>query len=62
MKRMDVQTLLALLLVLLAVAYVARRFWRTLRPARRGAAADCGSGCGCASPVARRDETADSRG
>jgi len=53
-KRMDVQTLLALLLVLLAVAYVARRFWRTLRPARSGGA-DCGTGCGCGSEGVRHE-------
>ena len=49
MTGMDVQTILALLLVLLAVGYVARRAWRTLRPAVRSSAGDdgCGSGCGC---------------
>ena len=47
---MDLQTILALLLVLGAVSYVARRAWRTLRPAVRSSSGDdpgCGSGCGC---------------
>jgi hypothetical protein len=59
---MDVQSLLALLVVLLAVAYVARRMWRTLRSARaRDAATACGSGCGCAPTAApaRRNGIAD---
>ena len=49
MTRMDVQTILALLVVLLAVGYVARRAWRTLRPAVRPSSSDggCGPGCGC---------------
>ena len=50
MTAMDVQTILALLVVLGAVAYVARRAWRTLRPAVRpssGGDDGCGSGCGC---------------
>jgi hypothetical protein len=47
---MDLQTILALLVVLGAVAWVGRRLWRTLRPAVRpssGGGGDCGSGCGC---------------
>ena len=51
MTAMDVQTLLAILVVLLAAGYVARRAWRTLRPAVRSSSSDgggsCGSGCGC---------------
>ena len=51
MTGMDVQTLLALLVVLVAAGYVARRAWRTLRPAVRppssGDGGSCGSGCGC---------------
>jgi len=43
---MDVQTLLALLVVAAAVVYVARRSWRTMRAAR-GGDAGCGSSCGC---------------
>ncbi len=38
------QTLIVVLVVLLAVAYVARRAWATLRPKP---AAGCGDGCGC---------------
>lgn len=51
MTAMDLQTILALLLVLGAVAYVGRRAWRTLRPAVRSSSGGgddgCGSGCGC---------------
>ena len=50
MTGMDLQTVLALLLVLLAAGYVARRAWRTLRPAVRPSSGDdggCGTGCGC---------------
>ena len=54
MTAMDLQTILALLVVLGAVAYVGRRLWRTVRPAVRassggdgGDGGDCGSGCGC---------------
>ncbi len=46
---MDTQTLLALLLVLAAVAYVVRRGWRTLRGSRARSPADgpgCGPNCG----------------
>ena len=40
-----VQTLVVILLVLVAAAYVGRRAWRTLRPARNaGCAHDCGCG------------------
>jgi hypothetical protein len=38
------QTLLVALLVLAAVAYVARLAWRALRPRKD---AGCASGCGC---------------
>ncbi len=37
------QTLLILLIVAVALSFVARRAWRTLRPAKAG----CGDGCGC---------------
>lgn len=53
MIAMDLQTLLALLVVLLAVAWVGRHLWRTLRPAVRSGAGGgddpgCGGGgCGC---------------
>ena len=51
MTAMDLQTLLAILVVLLAAGYVARRAWRTLRPAVRSSSGGdddgCGSGCGC---------------
>ena len=40
------QTLVVAVLVLAAVAFVARRAWRTLRPARAGAGCDSGCGCG----------------
>jgi hypothetical protein len=39
-----VETVIVVLLVLGAAAYVARRAWATLRPR---AAAGCGDGCGC---------------
>jgi hypothetical protein len=39
------QTVIAVLVVLLALGFVARRAWATLRPK---AAAGCGDGCGCA--------------
>ena len=49
---MDPQTLVVLLIVAAAVAYVARRAWRTLRASRAASDASCGSGCGCEpSPV-----------
>ena len=44
---MDVQTLLALLVVVAALAYLGRRTWRTLRAARKTAGDGCGTGCGC---------------
>ena len=50
---MDLQTLLALLVVLAAVAWIGRRAWRTLRTARArpaggGESDGCGpGGCGC---------------
>jgi hypothetical protein len=40
------QTVIVALVVLAAVAFVARRAWATLRPK---AAAGCGDGCGCGS-------------
>jgi hypothetical protein len=43
----DPQTLVVLLVVAAAVAYVARRAWRTLRGARASGDAACGSSCGC---------------
>ena len=48
MTAMDTQTLLALLVVVAAVAYVARRGWRTLRGgrARSGDGPGCGPNCG----------------
>ncbi len=47
-----VQTLVVLLLVLAAAAYVGRRAWRTLRPRK---AAECDAGCGCGDAGARDD-------
>ena len=49
MTAMALQTLLALLVVAVAVAYVARRFWRTVRGGRASGEGDgCGAGgCGC---------------
>ena len=48
------QSILVLLLVLAAAAYVGRRLWRTLRPARVDAAggAGCDAGCGCGADTA----------
>ncbi len=37
------QTFIILLVVAVAFAFVARRAWKTLRPAKAG----CGDGCGC---------------
>ena len=39
------QTLVVVLIVLAAAAYVGRRAWSTLRPKK---AAGCDAGCGCA--------------
>jgi hypothetical protein len=44
---MDAQMLVVLLIVAAALAYVARRMWRTLRPSRASGDASCGSSCGC---------------
>ena len=47
---MELQTLLAFLIVLLAVGYVGRKLWRTMRSARvqGGGSSGCGDGgCGC---------------
>jgi hypothetical protein len=41
-----VQTLVVVLVVLAALAYVGRLAWRTLRPPKD---AGCASGCGCES-------------
>ena len=46
---MELQTLLALLVVLAAAGWLGRRTWRTVRTARRTAEAGCGQGCGCES-------------
>ena len=43
------QTLIIVLAVALALGFVARRAWRTLRPAVAGGKAGCGDGCGCGS-------------
>ncbi|HEX6629825.1 MAG TPA: hypothetical protein VF048_01990 [Gemmatimonadaceae bacterium] len=45
---MDVQSVIALLIVLAALGYVTRGLWRKLRPAggSDGESA-CASGCGC---------------
>ncbi len=48
-----VQMVVALVVVLLAAAYVGRRAWATLRP-RRDAAGCAGGGCGCGDPAAGR--------
>lgn len=46
---MDIQTLVALVIVAAAAAYMGRRFIRTIRGTRTeaGAGAGCASGCGC---------------
>ena len=47
---MQAQTLIVMLIVLVAAAYVARLFWRAIRGTRAGAgeSAGCASGgCGC---------------
>ena len=44
---MTAQTLIVILIVLAAVAYIGRRAWRTVRAARGGDDAGCGAGCGC---------------
>lgn len=40
------QTLIVLLLVLAAAAYVGRKAWAALRPKKTGAGCDAGCGCG----------------
>jgi hypothetical protein len=42
------QTLIVLLLVLAAAAYLGRLAWRALRPKTDPG---CGTGCGCSTPV-----------
>ena len=44
---MTAQTIIVLLVVLGAAAYIGRRAWRTVRAARGGDDAGCGAGCGC---------------
>ena len=41
------QTIIALSLVAVAVAYVGRRAWNTMAAARAKKAAGCGDDCGC---------------
>jgi len=41
---MDVQTLIVVAIVAVALLFVGRRAWRTLRPTRD---AGCGHDCGC---------------
>jgi hypothetical protein len=46
---MEIQTLIVVLIVLGAVAYVTRLFWKAVRGARADSATGCASGgCGCA--------------
>jgi hypothetical protein len=48
---MDVQTLIVVLIVAAAAAFVGRRAWATMRPRKdAGCASDCG--CGDAAPGA----------
>ena len=47
-----VQTLVVLMIVLAAGAYVGRRVWRALRPAK---AAGCGTECGCGGETSGSD-------
>ena len=42
------QTLIIVLIVAVAVGFMARRGWKTLRPAKAG----CGDACGCGSSAA----------
>lgn len=42
------QTLIVILIVLIAAAWLGRMAWRTLRPAKDAAGGSCGTGCGCA--------------
>ena len=45
---MNAQSVIALLIVLAALAYVTRSLWQKLRPARGDAdGGACASGCGC---------------
>lgn len=46
------QTLIVVALVALALLFVGRRAWKTLRPARD---AGCAHGCGCDAGAARDD-------
>ena len=43
------QTVIVALVVLVAVGFVARRAWATVRPKPAGGAG-CGDGCGCGGP------------
>ena len=49
------QTVVVIAIVLLAAAYVARRAWRALRPAR---GAGCDHGCGCGDAAAGDEDWA----
>jgi hypothetical protein len=49
------ETVIVALAVLLAVAFVARRAWATLRPKP---AAGCGDGCGCGAEGGASDDWA----
>jgi hypothetical protein len=51
----SVQTLVVVLIVLVAAAFVARRAWATLRPKKVGAGCDAGCGCGSESGRASGD-------
>ena len=51
---MEMQTLIVVLIVLGAVAYVARLFWKAIRGTRSDSAAGCASGgCGHGPAVSR---------
>lgn len=48
MRAMEIQTLIVVLIVLGAGAYVMRLFWKAVRGTRADGAAGCASGgCGC---------------
>ena len=48
------QTVIVAVVVLAALAYVGRRAWAALRPAR-ASEPGCGDGCGCSPAGAGRD-------
>lgn len=50
---MDVQTLIVLAIVVVALLFVGRRAWSTLRPRRD---AGCSQGCGCGPGQSRDTE------